>query len=102
MSLTKESLTKLLASRDDAVQRAVVAIWKRQTAVEKQSRDTIQQNGVGFNASDARKLSGYAERINAGLTLNPSELAEARSRVMKYVGQLLEIAMERELDKLAA
>lgn len=101
MPLTKESISSLLQSRDEAVQRAVVAIWERQTAGEKQARGTMQQNGVGFNASDARKLSGYAERIKAGFTLAPSEVQDARSRVSKYTGQLLEIAVERQLQQLS-
>ena len=72
--------------------RAVVAIWQRQTADEKARNDTTHENGVGFNHADAKAMSRLALFIKNGNDIYPDEIADARRRMRKYAGQLLEIA----------
>lgn len=100
MTHTKESIQELLATNDKAVCRAVVAIYKRQTASEQRAKDTQVENGIGFNAADARYLSAVAEEIIAWEYLTPKNLFDSRQRIMKYSGQLLQIAAENESNKL--
>lgn len=102
MSLTKESILTVLDTIPGAVERALVVIWNRQTSGEQASRSTQQQNGEGFTAADAYTLSLRAERVARGLSLSPIELDDSRERVKKYWSQLLEVAVERQLQKLAA
>lgn len=93
---TRDSIRALLQSNDRAVQRAIVAIYRRQTATEQNAQETLEDNGIGFNAADARILTGYAQMLLKGHPLLPAELGEARQRILKYGGQLLEIAAARE------
>lgn len=101
MELTKESIIAAL-DKEGAVERALVVIWNRQTAGEQASRATQQQNGEGFTAADAHALSLRAERVARGLPLSPAELDDSRLRLKKYWAQLLEVAVEKQLERLAA
>jgi hypothetical protein len=58
--VTKESLERLLHSEDADKQmracgRALVVLFKLQTASERQSNDTNEDNGVGFTGADGRQ-----------------------------------------------
>jgi hypothetical protein len=101
---TREAILALLDRSDEAVRKAVVAIYRRQTADEKASHTTNHQNGQGFNGTDATFGTSLAEQI-LGLGLDwkgqkrtgPSKLSEkqiasARKMIKKYVGQLVEEA----------
>lgn len=99
--MTLDDIRHLLATNDRAVERAVVAIYRRQTASEQRSRCTLKENGVGFNAPDARFLTDIAKILLRGEAISFHQLAECRARVTKYSSQLLDIAMERELLKLS-
>lgn len=101
-ALTKESMLHVLNTKRGAVERALVALWKRQTAGEQAARTTKHQNGEGFTAADAHRLSLLAEKVAKGYQLSPIELEDSRARLQKYAGQLLEIAVERQLQRLAA
>jgi len=59
MIVTKESLRKMLETHDDALRarivgKALVVIFKNQTATEQRSNLTEQNNGIGFTGADAR------------------------------------------------
>lgn len=100
MELTKDSIHALLDSRDQAVERALVAVYKRQTPMEKAQAATLRQNGEGFTASDARVLTVRAERLLNGFTLNSKEIEDTRQRIKKYWQQLIEVAAEKALSNL--
>ena len=90
---TEDKIVALIDTNPHAVTRAVIAIYNRQTQVEQNVRDTREQNGVGFNSADARKLSYYAQwAIQNNRDLNGKFLEIARQRVKKYRRQLVEIA----------
>ena len=90
---TKETIRTMLETNDLAVERGVIAIYKRQTDVEKLFMDTESLNGEGFNKMDADILSSFAERmIKYGRRLSTKQLAVARKRMLKYSGQLAIIA----------
>lgn len=89
-----ESLKTLLATNDQAVINAVVALTERQTAEEQAGGVTIKRNAVGFNATDAF-LSKFAEFYRNRGYFSPKMMNTARRRIMKYTRQLLEIAQEK-------
>ena len=89
---TKESIRQLLMTNPIAVERAILAIYARQTASEQASETTREDNGEGFNAFDAKSGTYYAQWIRSGKHLSGQYLDKARKMSLRYVGQLLEIA----------
>jgi sugar diacid utilization regulator len=105
---TKERIQRLLATDNLAVERAVVAIYDRQTQDEKRDSDTKHDNTVGFRANHAPTMSFYARIILKGWKqdghkkrahLNPNKLEKARRFMMQYHRQLAEIANAKEAQK---
>ena len=92
---TKEQILQMLEVNDKAVNRAVLAIYNRQTTDEQTVHDTRYRNSIGFNASDAKVLSYYASYINKNGSLTGPHLIKARNKIKKYWRQLLEIANTR-------
>lgn len=93
---TKEQIRELLASNDKAVIRAMLALYNRQTATEQASHSTRDHNGRGFNGLDASIMSRFTEFYNQRGFLSPKMIALTRKKVMKYSGQLAEIANEKQ------
>lgn len=98
---TKESIQNLLRTNDNAVERAVVAIYDHQTQDEKRDADTKYHNMIGFRANHASTLSFYARIILKGwkqdghknrVHLHPTKLAKARKFISQYHRQLCDIA----------
>lgn len=87
-----EHMWKRITESQIFAERAVVALWKRQTFAEQASEATHEKNGRGFNANDANILSSFAEWINTGRKLTPKQLEVARKRLRKYCKQLSRIA----------
>lgn len=77
------------------LERAIVAIYERQTAAEQAAGQTREHNGIGFNGVDAPFLTYLAEWILSGKHLSGKFLIKARKRMVKYSGQLQRIAMEK-------
>lgn len=95
---TKEQIKELLATNDKALARAILALYARQTADEQAVGTTKVHNGAGFNAHDAPFLTSIAKALpkwNNHMT--PRQIAKARPMMMKYAGQLLAIAQERQV-----
>lgn len=89
---TPEEIREKLQTRQKWVERALVAIHKRQTSAERISLSTKSKNGIGFNAFDAAMGSSFAEWVRSGKRLSDRQLQCARRIVVKYVGQLAAIA----------
>ena len=90
-----DAIKSLLRSNDRAVERAMVAIYKRQTVGERSTERTIESNGVGFNAFHAKMGTYYAMWVEKGRQLTGRHLEAARKMSYTYVGQLLDIAEEK-------
>jgi hypothetical protein len=75
------------------LENSIITIYKKQTEIEKQSKDTKENNGVGFNGMDATILSKCAEYILSGKHLTGWYLTTAIKRMPKYAKQLLTIRM---------
>jgi hypothetical protein len=74
------------------LERAVVAIWDRQTTDEQLAETTKHHNARGFSAPDARYLSYVTMWIKAGNRLSKGHVERVRNRMLKYAGQLARIA----------
>lgn len=105
MQWTQDRIQNLLRTNDLAVERAVVAIYDRQTQDEKRDSDTKHDNFRGFRSNHASTMSFYARIILKGwkqpngkkrVHLNSVKLAKARAWMMQYHRQLCEIANEHE------
>lgn len=88
-------ISSVLFKSDYAVERAIVALYNRQTGDEQSSRDTRHRNGVGFSGADARLGSYWARWVLSGKNLTGKHLLNARKMSLKYIKQLSEIATER-------
>lgn len=72
--------------------RGLIAIWNKQTADEKATKDTRHHNGVGFTGSDAEFFTKMAERAAGNMGLSYKQLACVQRGMKKYAGQLRKIA----------
>jgi len=82
---------RLLLS-DKWVTQGVIRIYEQQTSEEQNSDATFENNGVGFNGTDALPLSNFAKfAIKTGF-LTKRQMAYARNKMLKYSGQLARIA----------
>jgi hypothetical protein len=79
------------------VGRALVALYNRQTLIERCGATTIEQNGKGFNAVDAEVGSSMAKQFLAGRSLTDKQVGvwARNGRILKYARQLNEIALEK-------
>lgn len=89
---TEKEIVELLGKNNKAVEKAIVAVYNRQTADEKASYDTKHSNGVGFSGADAKFGTYLAKWILSGKSLNGKFLAQGRVLAVKYRAQLLDEA----------
>jgi len=85
----------LLSVNDYAVERAILAIFNRQTEDEQNVGMTKHTNGRGFNGTDAHLGSYYAKWLMSNRRLSGRHLMKARLMMMKYAKQLVEVAQEK-------
>lgn len=88
----EQFIKEQLASNDNWVLRGLLAIWNKQTADEKMTKDTKHHNGVGFTGSDAEFYTAMADRVNSGYSLSVRQMECIRKGMKKYAGQLRRIA----------
>ena len=89
---TTEEIKALLAESDKAVARAILAIYNRQTEDEQTIKETTDHNGIGYNGIDANFMSSLAQFYQTKGFLSSGQLKYGRKAIMKYAGQLTEIA----------
>ena len=89
---TKQEILTLIETKDIAVHRAILAIFNKQTESERNSNETNQENGIGFNGVDAPFLSSLAKQIIARGYISNKQIEIARKSIKKYAGQLTRIA----------
>jgi len=89
---TRTEIEALIMAKPHAVERAMVAIWERQTADEQASQTTNHHNGRGFCGWAARSGTYYAEWIMSGRRLTGKHLVKARKIALHHAGQLTDFA----------
>ena len=95
-SYTVEEIRQRISTDPKWVERAITALYARQTSDEQVRGTTMQDNGVGFNGTDSVILSSFAQQIQRGRYLSPKQLAVAFKCVPKYAKQLHRIATTKE------
>ena len=90
--MNRDQIIALLDRNDYAVERAILAIFQRQTESEQESSSTIHRNGQGFSGAHASLGTYYAKWILSGRRLTGKHLEKARHMSKHYAGQLEEIA----------
>ena len=112
MPYTKEQVAEQLKVNDAWLFKGVLAIYAKQTASEQCAGQTQENNGVGFNGVDSPILSAFAEQIKTwnataparrrfNTPLSVKQTSIARRLMVKYSGQLAEIANANEARRLA-
>lgn len=92
---TKNEIRVLLHNNLHAIERGIVAIYRRQTNDEQQQSTTKHDNGRGFTAADAKMGTYLAKWILSGRRLSGEWRFKARDLIKKYAGQLVEVAAQK-------
>jgi hypothetical protein len=92
---TREEIIEMLETNPRAVERAMVAIWKRQTQDEQRDFTTRHSNNIGFCGWSAKSGSYYAQRVQNGGALTGHHLVKARKIAIHHSKQLVAIANAR-------
>lgn len=88
---TEKEVQENIDNNPSAVNRAILALYSKQTLDEKTSHSTQKTNKMGFNGADAPFGTSLAEQIMKGRTLTDNQLATARRMLKKYVKQITKI-----------
>ena len=89
---TRTEIEALINTNDRAVERAMVAIWERQTRDEQATETTRHHNGIGFSGWTAKSGTYFANWVRSGRSLTGRHLAKARKIALHHAGQLTRIA----------
>lgn len=95
-NLTVDLIKDKLQNDKRWLERGILAIYEKQTSHEKYVQSTVEHNGVGFSGCDGRYLSYTARWIQSGKHLSGQHVTKAQKKMMKYSGQLLKIAKEKQ------
>lgn len=88
---SKEVIKENLSRNPKWIERALVVLYERQTYDEKVTKETIKENGIGFNSSDSRYLSYCSEWVLKGRHLNEKHLTKCGQKLPKYWKQIKEV-----------
>jgi hypothetical protein len=89
---TRTEIEALINTNDRAVERAMVAIWERQTRDEQATETNRHHNGIGFSGWTAKSGTYFANWVRSGRSLSGKHLAKARKIALHHAGQLTRIA----------
>lgn len=87
-----EEIKTLVQTNDRVLYGALLYLYRYQTEDERRTRETKNNNGVGFNSVDAKFLSAMAEFYKKAGFLTPKQREITRKKLVKYSKQLTKIA----------
>lgn len=88
----EEYLKDLLKSNNKALVKALILIYQNQTIDEQECKESIEENGIGFNKIDAESLTAYAQKVLKGEKLHQRQLVYLKRTLPKYWRQLMVIS----------
>lgn len=94
-NMTTGEIRKKITTDRRWCERAILALYEKQTAGEKIAGATCVNNGIGFNGPDGNRMSYYARWIISGKHLTGEFLKDAFDRIGKYAKQLTAIAANK-------
>ncbi|MFA6569981.1 MAG: hypothetical protein WCT77_01955 [Bacteroidota bacterium] len=95
----KERIQKLLDTNNEAVYRAMLRIYDRQTRTEQINQNTEDWNSVGFTGVDGEIMSSFTEAYKKYGRLTEKQMNIARKKMKKYWKQLLD-CMKQENSQM--
>lgn len=93
-----DSILKSLDENPRAVMKAILILGRSQTEDELQQEATLQHNGVGFTATDARYGTWLYEQVSKGNSFSAKTLNGARRLAKKYARTQLLAAAKAKLE----
>lgn len=109
MAWNKETIREWLKGIDvnnaahvQAVGRALLWMYARQTSDEQTNKATSHSNGRGFSYSDAAFLSSVAQSFQKYGRLTPKQTGAVAKALCRYAGQLEEFVTEKAQAAAAA
>jgi len=97
-----EAIREKIVSDPRWVERAILALYRRQTAYEQQTLRTRDKNGRGFSKPDGHLMGSYARWLLSGKHLDEEHLKKAYAIMKKYARQLALIVWEKEVAMMPA
>lgn len=89
---TKQQILELIDKNDTMVMRSLLKLYNMQTEDEQEYKETVDNNGVGFNQYDCEILTNIAKFVIKTRTMTPKQISVVRRKIRKYAGQLVKIA----------
>jgi hypothetical protein len=86
---TLETLQAKLRSDVRWAQRALLAIYKNQTADEQRAANVTHDNGMGFRCMDSIILTSFANQLQTRGSLSPKQMSIVHKLMPKYARQLM-------------
>lgn len=90
---TKEELVQGLKSQiaknNNQAVKALLTVYRNQTYEEQTVQETIEDNGIGFNGTDAEFCSSLAENYLRFHRLSDKQYSSLRKVMQKYARQLI-------------
>lgn len=86
----KTSIQKLVKENPLALERAILAIYHRQTTEEQLDGISIDHNGIGFNRSDTPILTPLAVKIQSWTRHNHKQPLPEVIRRQKFLGTVMQ------------
>lgn len=86
--------SQISTNKNGAALKALIIVYNFQTSTEKDDQETKCLNGRGFGAFDAKTLTDIAEKYLTYHKLKPNQIALVSKKMVKYVGQLFDNALE--------
>lgn len=84
-----EKIKSAIDTNDHAVEKAILIVYRNQTAEEQSAGDTRVSNGIGFTGVDGEFLSSLGSTVMQGRHLSPKQIEYGRKKIRKYARQLL-------------
>lgn len=93
---TPEEIKDKILTNQKWLERAILAIFERQTFTEQEEQITRFKNGVGFSAAHAHVMSYCANWLIRGNHLSGKWVDKSQSVMIHYTKQLAAIANGEE------
>ncbi len=96
-TLNRATIINALTTNPNAVKKALVLLYERQTEDEQSRRDTYHANAQGFNTAHAKEGTRLAKKVLSGQAWTLAELSAGFRIASYYAGtQLLEAAKVKQ------
>ena len=91
MGESKGKIGKIDFGSPEAVLKALLGLYSRQTADERSWGTTVHRNGIGFNATDSQFLSSVAQWVLDGKPFTQRQFDRVSALLRKYERQIATI-----------